>query len=141
MNHFLSPFLLSPSELLTMMNAIVTVGYSTLLLTISIPPTFDPSLLSFPTPLFPSLDPRTSKPGTQGLVLQLWKIHVTSYTDEAVKGAGQKGWYGFVRPSPFPLSHFPLSKAEDDLGFVVRLIRQLLYTHNKQLSFLYLQLH
>ncbi|GAA5841390.1 hypothetical protein JCM5353_007118 [Sporobolomyces roseus] len=72
------------------------LGYSTLLLNISIPPTFDPSLLTFPTPLFPTLDPRTAKPGTQGLVLQLWKIQVSDYTDEAVKGAGQKGWYGFA---------------------------------------------
>ncbi|GAA6016078.1 hypothetical protein JCM11491_000661 [Sporobolomyces phaffii] len=72
------------------------LGYSTLMLNISIPPTFDPSKLSFPTPLFPSMDPRTAKPGTQGLVLQLWRIHVENYTDEAVKGAGQKGWYGFA---------------------------------------------
>ncbi|BGO95012.1 hypothetical protein NBRC10512_006524 [Rhodotorula toruloides] len=72
------------------------LGYSTLLLTISIPPTFDPSLLSFPTPLFPQLDPRTAPPGTEGLVMQMWRINVENYGDEAVKGAGQKGWYGFA---------------------------------------------
>ncbi|GAA5899918.1 RNA-binding RNA processing protein RPP1 [Sporobolomyces salmoneus] len=72
------------------------LGYSTLMLNISIPPTFDPSKLSFPTPLFPSIDPRTAKPGTQGLVLQVWRITVENYSDEAVKGAGQKGWYGFA---------------------------------------------
>ncbi|GAA5874309.1 hypothetical protein JCM1840_000629 [Sporobolomyces johnsonii] len=72
------------------------LGYSTLLLTLSIPPTFDPSLLSFPTPLFPQLDPRTAKPGTEGLVLQLWRINIEGYGDEAVKGAGQKGWFGFA---------------------------------------------
>lgn len=76
------------------------------MLNISIPATFDPSKLSFPTPLFPAIDPRTAKPGTQGLVLQLWRITVENYSDEAVKGAGQKGWYGFVsrKFSPF----FPL---------------------------------
>ncbi|BGP27171.1 RNase P subunit p30 family protein [Rhodotorula toruloides] len=72
------------------------LGYSTLLLTISIPPTFDPALLSFPTPLFPQLDPRTTSPGTEGLVMQMWRINVENYGDEAVKGAGQKGWYGFA---------------------------------------------
>ncbi|GAA5937206.1 hypothetical protein JCM1841_002326 [Sporobolomyces salmonicolor] len=72
------------------------LGYSTLLLTLSIPPTFDPSLLSFPTPLFPQLDPRTAKPGSEGLVLQLWRINIEGYGDEAVKGAGQKGWFGFA---------------------------------------------
>ncbi|GAA5984584.1 hypothetical protein JCM10908_003411 [Rhodotorula pacifica] len=71
------------------------LGYSTLLLTISIPPTFDPSLLSFPTPLFPHLDPRTAPPRTQGLVMQMWRINIESYGDEAVKGAGQKGYFGF----------------------------------------------
>ncbi|GAA5962904.1 hypothetical protein JCM3765_005914 [Sporobolomyces pararoseus] len=74
------------------------LGYSTLLLNISIPPTFDPSKLLFPTPLFPEIDPRTAKPDTEktGLVLQLWRINVENYSDEAVKGAGQKGWYGFA---------------------------------------------
>ncbi|GAA5968624.1 hypothetical protein JCM11641_007704 [Rhodosporidiobolus odoratus] len=72
------------------------LGYSTLLLTLSIPPTFDPSNLVFPTPLFPDLDPRTATPGTPGLVMQLWRINVQGYTDEAVKGAGGKGWYGFA---------------------------------------------
>ncbi|KWU43433.1 PHP domain-like protein [Rhodotorula sp. JG-1b] len=71
------------------------LGYSTLLLTISIPPTFDPSLLEFPTPLFPQLDPRTAPAGTQGLVMQLWRINIENYGDEAVKGAGQKGYFGF----------------------------------------------
>ncbi|GAA5942157.1 RNA-binding RNA processing protein RPP1 [Sporobolomyces koalae] len=72
------------------------LGYSTVVLDISIPPTFDPSLLSFPTPLFPSLDPRTATPGTPNLALQLWRITIENYSDEAVKGAGQKGWYGFA---------------------------------------------
>ncbi|KAG0663208.1 hypothetical protein C6P46_002797 [Rhodotorula mucilaginosa] len=71
------------------------LGYSTLLLTISIPPTYDPSLLEFPTPLFPHLDPRTAPAGTQGLVMQLWRINIENYGDEAVKGAGQKGYFGF----------------------------------------------
>ncbi|POY75964.1 hypothetical protein BMF94_1048 [Rhodotorula taiwanensis] len=71
------------------------LGYSTVLLTLSIPPTFDPSLLAFPTPLFPHLDPRTAPTGTEGLVMQMWRINVEAYGDEAVKGAGQKGYYGF----------------------------------------------
>lgn len=75
------------------------VGYSTLLLTISIPATYDPSLLAFPTPLFPDLDPRTAPAGTQGLVMQMWRINVENYGDDAVKGAGQKGYFGFVRPA------------------------------------------
>ncbi|BGP19511.1 hypothetical protein JCM10213_006331 [Rhodosporidiobolus nylandii] len=72
------------------------LGYSTLLLTLNIPATLDPSQLVFPTPLFPDLDPRTAKPGTEGLVMQLWRINVEKYGDEAVKGAGGKGWYGFA---------------------------------------------
>ncbi|GAA5913689.1 hypothetical protein JCM8208_005903 [Rhodotorula glutinis] len=72
------------------------LGYSTILLTLSIPPTCDPSVLAFPTPLFPDLDPRTAPKGTQGLVLQLWRVTVEPYGEEAVKGAGQKGWYGFA---------------------------------------------
>ncbi|GAA5853253.1 hypothetical protein JCM8547_000256 [Rhodosporidiobolus lusitaniae] len=72
------------------------LGYSTLLLTISIPATFDPSLLVFPTPLFPDLDPRTAPAGTEGLVLQLWRVNIEGYGDEAVKGNGGKGWYGFA---------------------------------------------
>ncbi|BGP43076.1 RNA-binding RNA processing protein rpp1 [Rhodotorula kratochvilovae] len=72
------------------------LGYSTVLLTLNIPATFDPSLLVFPTPLFPDVDPRTAPSGTQGLVMQLWRITVDQYGDEAVKGAGQKGWYGFA---------------------------------------------
>ncbi|GAA5824734.1 hypothetical protein JCM11251_005319 [Rhodosporidiobolus azoricus] len=72
------------------------LGYSTLLLTLSLPATYDPSLLVFPTPLFPHLDPRTAPPGTEGLVMQLWRINVEAYGDEAVKGAGGKGWYGFA---------------------------------------------
>ncbi|GAA6009650.1 hypothetical protein JCM10207_004141 [Rhodosporidiobolus poonsookiae] len=72
------------------------LGYSTLLLTLSLPATFDPSRLVLPTPLFPQLDPRTAPPGTEGLVLQLWRVNVEQYGDEAVKGAGGKGWYGFA---------------------------------------------
>ncbi|GAA5836789.1 hypothetical protein JCM9279_007662 [Rhodotorula babjevae] len=72
------------------------LGYSTILLTMGIPPTCDPSLLAFPTPLFPDLDPRTAPSGTHGLVLQLWRVTVEPYGDDAVKGAGQKGWYGFA---------------------------------------------
>ncbi|GAA5907473.1 hypothetical protein JCM6882_003870 [Rhodosporidiobolus microsporus] len=72
------------------------LGYSTLLLTLSLPATFDPSLLVLPTPLFPTLDPRTAPPGTEGLVMQLWRINIEGYGDEAVKGAGGKGWYGFA---------------------------------------------
>jgi len=83
------------------------VGYSTILLTMSIPPTCDPSVLAFPTPLFPDLDPRTAPSGTQGLVLQLWRVTVEPYGDDAVKGAGQKGWYGFVR-RPLPPSSLSL---------------------------------
>ncbi|GAA5863168.1 hypothetical protein JCM3774_001443, partial [Rhodotorula dairenensis] len=71
------------------------LGYSTLMLTISIPATYDPSLLAFPTPLFPHLDPRTAPAGTQGLVMQMWRINVENYGDDAVKGAGQKGYFGF----------------------------------------------
>lgn len=94
------------------------VGYSTVLLTMSIPPTCDPSVLAFPTPLFPDLDPRTAPSGTQGLVLQLWRVTVEPYGDDAVKGAGQKGWYGFVRRS---LPHFSLS-------LLARLVRALSYS-------------
>ncbi|GAA5943315.1 hypothetical protein JCM3775_002616 [Rhodotorula graminis] len=72
------------------------LGYSTVLLTLSIPPTCDPSVLAFPTPLYPDIDPRTAPKGTQGLVLQLWRVTVEPYGDDAVKGAGQKGWYGFA---------------------------------------------
>ncbi|GAA5825055.1 hypothetical protein JCM3770_004515 [Rhodotorula araucariae] len=72
------------------------LGYSTLLLTLNIPATLDPSLLVFPTPLFPDVDPRTATSGAHGLVMQLWRITVDQYGDDAVKGAGQKGWYGFA---------------------------------------------
>ena len=73
------------------------VGYSTVLLKISIPPSTNPSSLSFPTPLFPSLDPRTAKAGTEGLVLQLWRIEVIDYTDDTIKSTSTKGNYGLVR--------------------------------------------
>lgn len=73
------------------------VGYSTVLLTISITPTTNPSILVFPTPLIPEVDPRTAKPGTEGMILQLWKIEVIDYSEEAIKSSGVKGFYGFVR--------------------------------------------
>lgn len=76
------------------------VGYSTVVMSISILATTNPASLVFPTPLFPSLDPRTAPKGTTGLVLQLWKIHVQDYTDEHIKSASVKGYHGFVRPSP-----------------------------------------
>lgn len=73
------------------------VGYSTIVLTISIYPTTNPASLIFPTPLFPLLDPRTAKSGTKSnLILQLWKLEVKEYTEESVKNAGAKGIYGFV---------------------------------------------
>lgn len=74
----------------------LTVGYSTVVLTLSLPVHFNPALLTFPTPLFPALDPRTAPPGTSGLILQLWKVQIVNYDDEAVKGAAIKGIYGFV---------------------------------------------
>lgn len=77
------------------------VGYSTIVLTLPILPTTNPSNLIFPTPLFPEMDPRTAKAESSSgpLILQLWKIHVTDYGDEAVKNASQKGFYGFVSGS------------------------------------------
>lgn len=77
------------------------VGYSTTVLTLPILPTTNPSNLIFPTPLFPEMDPRTAKAESSSgpLILQLWKIHVTDYGDEAVKNASQKGFYGFVSAS------------------------------------------
>lgn len=80
-----------------------TVGYSTIILTMTILPTTNPSTLVFPTPLFPTLDPRTAKPGTQGMVLQLWRIEVGDYTEESIKGTSVKGFYGFVRSRAWPL--------------------------------------
>ena len=32
--------------------------------------------------------------------MQLWRINIENYGDEAVKGAGQKGYFGFVSPTP-----------------------------------------
>lgn len=48
--------------------------------------------------------------------MQLWRINVESYGDDAVKGAGGKGWYGFVRFSLWLLAvvrslTLPLSQA------------------------------
>lgn len=76
------------------------MGYSTVVLTMHILPTTNPSTLVFPTPLFPDLDPRTAPAGTEGLVLQLWKTCVMDYSDEAIKSASVKGYYGFVSTSP-----------------------------------------
>ena len=73
------------------------VGYSTVVLTLSILPTINPATLSFPTPLFPTIDPRTAPPGTPNMILQLWKIHVADYSEESIKSASVKGYYGFVR--------------------------------------------
>jgi ribonuclease P/MRP protein subunit RPP1 len=64
---------------------------------LTILPSTNPSYLVFPTPLFPQIDPRTAKPGTEGMVLQLWKIEVADYTEEAVKSSAVKGNYGLVR--------------------------------------------
>lgn len=33
--------------------------------------------------------------------MQLWRINVEQFGDDAVKGAGQKGWYGFVSRAAF----------------------------------------
>ena len=90
------------------------MGYSTIVLTISISATTNPSMLVFPTPLFPQIDPRTAPKGTQGLVLQLWKIHVQDYTDEHIKSASVKGYYGFVRP----VTHFEMLGADLSLSTV-----------------------
>lgn len=79
-------------------NRLLSVGYSTIVLTISIYPTTNPSTLIYPTPLFPLLDPRTAKSSgsSNSLILQLWKLEVKDYTEESVKNAGAKGIYGFV---------------------------------------------
>ncbi|KAK4702296.1 ribonuclease P/MRP protein subunit RPP1, partial [Phenoliferia sp. Uapishka_3] len=68
------------------------LGYSTVMLKIAIPSHTNPATLVFPTPLFPSLDPRTAPPGTEGLVLQLWRIEITDYSDDTIKS--NKGTYG-----------------------------------------------
>lgn len=105
---------------------IMVVGYSTVLLTISLPSTYNPSLIAFPTPLFPTLDPRTAPTGTQGCVLQLWRIEIHTYDDEAVKGASAKGYYGFVNRIPNPF------EPNSDYSFP-RLIPQHLYTAPQRL--------
>ncbi|KAM0791108.1 hypothetical protein ACM66B_004397 [Microbotryomycetes sp. NB124-2] len=77
------------------------LGYSTVVLVINITPTTNPSTLVFPTPLMPQLDPRTAsstkdhKQPSVGLVLQLWRIHVSEYSDSHIKSASVKGQYGF----------------------------------------------
>ncbi|SCV73572.1 BQ2448_7498 [Microbotryum intermedium] len=91
-----------------------TLGYSTICLVISIPTTTDPSLLSFPTPLYPDLDPRTAKnssssmtPATvQGQILQLWRIHIRDYGDDQVKSVCHRGQFGLSQStsSLFPAS-------------------------------------
>lgn len=48
---------------------------------------------------------RTAPAGTEGVVLQLWRVEVSSYDEEAVKGASVKGIYGFVR-DPSVLNRF-----------------------------------
>lgn len=63
----------------------------------SIPSTLNPALLVLKTPLFPELDPRTTKPGTKGCILQLWKLEVKDYNEDSIKNVGVKGMYGFVR--------------------------------------------
>lgn len=75
------------------------MGFSTVLLKLSIPPHTNPASLVFPTPLFPQIDPRTAKAGTEGLVLQLWRIEIVDYTDETIKSTSLKGNYGLVRGS------------------------------------------
>ncbi|ORY47188.1 RNase P subunit p30-domain-containing protein [Leucosporidium creatinivorum] len=87
------------------------LGYSTVILTVSILATTNPASLVFPTPLLPAIDPRTAPKGTSGLVLQLWKIHVQEYTDEHIKSASVKGYYGFSNStaSLFPASTTLLS--------------------------------
>ncbi|KAI5480526.1 RNase P subunit p30 family protein [Pseudohyphozyma bogoriensis] len=71
------------------------LGYSTVILNISISASTNPSTLSFPTPLFPEMDPRTAPPGTEGMVLQLWRVHVNDLSEEAIKSTGTRGYYGF----------------------------------------------
>ncbi|SCZ95089.1 BZ3500_MvSof-1268-A1-R1_Chr11-3g03595 [Microbotryum saponariae] len=83
-----------------------TVGYSTICLVISIPTTTDPSLLSFPTPLYPDLDPRTaqisssSTPLVEDQILQLWRIHIRDYGDEQVKSVSHRGQFGLASGGP-----------------------------------------
>lgn len=90
-----------PEKEATDENLADAVGYSTIVLTLTIWPTTNPATLVFPTPLVPEIDPRTAAGGAptsgSGMILQLWRIHVADYSDEAVKGASQKGYYGFVR--------------------------------------------
>ncbi|KAL8286914.1 hypothetical protein RQP46_003920 [Phenoliferia psychrophenolica] len=94
------------------------LGYSTVLLKVGIPPSTNPSTLAFPTPLFPSLDPRTAKPGTEGLVLQLWRIEVTDYTDDTIKSTSIKGNYGLSNSTAplFPPSTTLLSLSPPSLS-------------------------
>lgn len=79
-----------------------TVGYDTVLLNVSIPPTFNPARLVLRTPLIPSIDPRTasststgSASGSKGRILQMWKLTVGPYDEATVKGTGQRSAYGF----------------------------------------------
>ncbi|KAM0755250.1 hypothetical protein T439DRAFT_322291 [Meredithblackwellia eburnea MCA 4105] len=73
------------------------LGYSTILLTLPIPPSYNPSLLVFPTPLFPEMDPRTADKGKEGSVLQWWRLQLEGFGDEELKKSqgGAKGVYGF----------------------------------------------
>ncbi|KAK4052638.1 RNA-binding RNA processing protein rpp1 [Microbotryomycetes sp. JL221] len=87
------------------------LGYSTVVLIVTITAYTNPSTIMFPTPLIPELDPRTSTSSGDSLVLQMWRIHVQAYNDEQIKSASVKGVYGFSNStaSLFPTSTSLLS--------------------------------